>query len=106
MGIKTFHGASIHDKTTSQKQETKIAHDFKKTRQRYFCLHLMYHIKNACFSSPLKMNLSDIFYVRHCDVGYSFNIISRLGVTESLHTVRKRQTENPNSKNVEEEKYN
>ena len=40
----------------------KTAYDFKKARQWYVYLHLMYYIKNACFSSPLKMILSDIFY--------------------------------------------
>ena len=94
---------STDDKTMSPKQETKFTHDFKKARQRYLCLHLMYHIRNACFSSPLKMTLSNIFYVRHSDEDYSFNMMSRLGVTQSLPTVRKRQTETTHSRNVEEE---
>ena len=88
---------STDDKTMSPKRETKIA------RQRYFCLHLMYHIRNTCFSSPLKMTLSDIFYVRHSDINYSLNMMSRLGVAQSLPTVRKRQTETTHSRNVEEE---
>ena len=100
---KLFMELSTDDKTMSPKRETKIAHDFKKARQHYFCLHLMYHIRNACFSSPLKMTLSDIFYVRHSDVDYSFNMMSRLGVTQSLPTVRKRQTETAHRRNVEEE---
>ena len=100
---KLFMELSTHDKTMSPKREAKIAHDFKKVRQRYFCLHLMYHIRNACFSSPLKMTLSNIFYVRHSDVDYSFNMMSRLGVTQSLPTVMKRQSETAHSRNVEEE---
>ena len=100
---KLFMELSTHDKKMSPKRETKIAHDFKKARQRYFCLHLMYLIRNACFYSPLKMTLSDIFYVRHSDVDYSFNMMSRLGVPQSLPTVRKRHTETAHSRNVEEE---
>ena len=100
---KLFMELSTHDQTMSPNREAKIAHDFKKVRQCYFCLHLMYHIKNACFSGPLKMTLSNIFYVRHSDVDYSFNMMSRLGVTQSLPTVMKRQTETAHSRNVEEE---
>ena len=59
--------------------------------------------KNACFSGPLKMILSDIFYVHHSDVDYSFNMMSRLGVTQSLPIVRKRQTETAHSRDAEEE---
>ena len=83
---KLFIELPTTDKTKSPKSETKIAHDFKKTRQRYFRLHLLYHIRNACFSSPFTMSLSDIFYVRHSDVDYSFNMMSHLGVTQSLTT--------------------
>ena len=63
----------------------------------------MYSIRNACFSSPPKMTLSDIFYVNHYDVYYFFNMIRCLGVTQSLPTVRKRQTKAAHSRNVEEE---
>ena len=42
---KLFMEFSSQDKTITP----EIAHDFKKARQRYFCLHLMYHIRNACF---------------------------------------------------------
>ena len=37
------------------------------------------------------MNISDIFYVRYSNIDYSFNMMSHLGVTQSLSTVRKRQ---------------
>ena len=100
---KLFMELSTQDKTMSPKQETKIAHDFKKACQPYFCFHLMYHTRNACFSSPLKMNLSNIFYVRHSDVDSSFNMMSCLGVTQSLYTVRKRQTETAHSRDVKDE---
>ena len=35
------------------------------------------------------MNISDIFYVRHSDIDYSFNVMSHLGVMQSLLTVPK-----------------
>lgn len=46
---KLFIELSTHDKTMSPKREANFARDFKKTRQRYFCFHLMYHIRNECF---------------------------------------------------------
>ena len=89
--VKLLMELSTVDKTHSPKRETQILHDLKKTRQRFFCLHLLYHIRNASFASPLTMNISDIFYVRHSDIDYSFNMMSHLGVTQSLSTVWKRQ---------------
>ena len=85
---KLFIEISTLDKTMSPKRETNFAGDFKKTRQRYFYLHLMYHIRNECFCSPLQTTLSNIFYVRHSDIDYSFKTISRFEVTQSLPTVR------------------
>ena len=84
---KLFIEDSTTDKTQSPKRETKFTHDLKKTHQRFFCLHLMYYIRNASYASPLTMNLSDLFYIRHSDIGYSFNMMSHLGVTQSLKTV-------------------
>ena len=49
---KLFIEVSTTDKTQFLKRETKITHDLKKTRQRFFCLHLMYHIRNASYTSP------------------------------------------------------
>ena len=46
------------------------------------------------------MNISDIFYVRHSDIDYSFNMMSHLGVTQSLSTVRKRQNKIAECRNV------
>ena len=46
---KLFMELSTQDKTMSPKRQTKIAHDFEKACQRYFYLHLMYHIKHAWF---------------------------------------------------------
>ena len=60
-------------------------------------------MRNACFFIPPEMTLSDILYVHHYDVDYSFNMMSCLGVTQSLFTVRKRQTETAHSRNIEEE---
>ena len=100
---KLFIEVSTTDKTQSPKRETKITHDLKKTRQRFFCLHLMYHIRNASYASPLTMNLSDLFYIRHSDIDYSFNMMSHLGVTQSLKTVRNRQIETAKTRDVEEE---
>ena len=65
--------------STTPKRETKITHDLKKTCQRFFCLHLMYHIRNASYASPLTINLSELFYIRHSDIDYSFNMMSHLG---------------------------
>ena len=85
---KPFIEVSTTDKTECPKRETKITHDLKKTRQRFFSLHLMYHIRNASYASPLTMNLSDLFYIRHSDIDYSFNMTSHLGVTQSLKTAK------------------
>ena len=98
--VKILIELSTADKTHSPKRETQISHDLKKTRQRFFCLHLLYHIRNASFASPLTMNISDIFYVRHSDIDYSFNMMSHLGVTQSLSTVRKRQNKIAECRNV------
>ena len=98
--VKLLMELSTADKTHSPKRETQVSHDLKKTRQRFFCLHLLYHIRNASFASPLAMNISDIFYVRHSDIGYSFNMMSHLGVTQSLSTVRKRQNKIAECRNV------
>ena len=100
---KLFIEVSTTDKTQFLKRETKITHDLKKTRQRFFCLHLMHHIRNASYASPLMMNLSDLFYIRHSDTDYSFNMMSHLGVTQSLETVRNRQIETAKTRDVEEE---
>ena len=93
LAAKLFIEISTTDKTQFLKRETKITHDLKKTCQRFFCLHLMHHIRNASYASPLTMNLSDLFYIRHSDIDYSFNMMSHLGVTQSLKTVRNRQIE-------------
>ena len=98
--VKILMELSTADKTHSPKRETQISHDLKKTRQRFFCLHLLYHIRNASFASPLTMNISDIFYVRHSDIDYLFNMMSHLGVTQSLSTVRKRQNKIAECRNV------
>ena len=98
--VKLLMELSTADKTHSPKRETQISHDLKKIRQRFFCLHLLYHIRNASFASPLTMNISDIFYVRHSDIDYSFNMMSHLGVTQSLSTVRKRQNKIAECRNV------
>ena len=44
MAVKLLMELSTADKTHSPKRETQISHDLKKTRQRFFCLHLLYHI--------------------------------------------------------------
>ena len=46
------------------------------------------------------MNISDIFYVRHSDIDYSFHMMSHLGVTQSLSTVQKRQNKIVECRNV------
>ena len=46
------------------------------------------------------MNISDIFYVRHSDIGYSFNMMSHLGVRQSLFTTWKRQNNIAQCRNV------
>ena len=99
---KLFIKVSNTDKTQSPKRETKITHDLKKTRQRFFSLHLMYHIRNASYASPITINLSDLFYIRHSDIDYSFNMMSHLGVTQSLKTVRNRQIETAKAPDIEE----
>ena len=76
---------------------------FKKTKQRFFCLHLLYHVRNACFCSSFTMYSSDIFYVRYSDIDYSFNMMSHLGVTKPLATVGKRLTLNAENRNIEDE---
>ena len=60
----------------------------------------MYHIRNASYASPLTMNLSDLFYIRHSDIDYSFNMMSHLGVTQSLKTVRNWQIETAKTRDV------
>ena len=45
--VKVLMELSTADKTHSPKRETQISHDLKKTRQRFFCLYLLYHIRNA-----------------------------------------------------------
>ena len=89
------------DKFQSPQRETKITSDFKKTRQRFLCLHLVYHIRNASYASPLTMNLSNLFYIRHSEIDYSFNMMSHVGVTLSLKTVRKRQIETAKARDVD-----
>ena len=42
--VKILIELSTADKTHSPKRKTQISHDLKKTRQRFFCLHLLYHI--------------------------------------------------------------
>ena len=98
--VKLLMELFFADKTHSPKRETQISHDLKKTRQRFFCLYLLYHIRNASFASPLTMNIRDIFYVRHSDIDYSFNMMSHLGVTQPLSTVRKRQNKIAECRNV------
>ena len=46
------------------------------------------------------MNISDIFYVRHSDIEYLFNMMSHFGVTQSLSMVRKRQNKIDECRNV------
>ena len=82
---------STANKTLSPKRETHIT---------VFCLHLLYHIRSASFISPLTMNIRDIFYVRHSDIDYSFNMVSHFGVAQSLSTVQKRQNKTAECKNV------
>ena len=45
--VKVLMELSTADKTHSPKRETQISHDLKKTRQRFFCLYLLYHIRNT-----------------------------------------------------------
>ena len=90
-------------KTRSPTSEIKRAHDLKKHRQHYFSLHTLYHIRNAIYGGPLSMKLSDVFYTRHKDVNYSFNMFSHLGVTQSFSTVRNRQNKIAEDRNVEDE---
>ena len=52
---------------------------------------MMYHIRNGKYSSPFTMNISYIFYNRHDDLSYSFKLFNRLGVTQTLSTVRAKQ---------------
>ena len=101
--LKLLLELTTADKTQSPTRQTKISHDLKKTRQRFFCLHLLYHIRNASFAGPLATNISDIFYVRHSDIEYSFNLMSHLGVTQSLSTVRKRQNEIAETRDIYKE---
>ena len=54
---KLYIEVSTTDKMQSTKRETKVTYGLKKTRQRFFCLHLKYHIRNASCASPLTMNL-------------------------------------------------
>ena len=49
------------------------------------------------------MNICDIFYVRHSDINYSFDMFSHLGALHSLTTVRQRQSECGKKRNIEEE---
>ena len=98
--VKLLMELSTADKIHSPKRETRISHDLKKTRQRVFCLHLLYHIRNASFASPLTMNISDMFYVCHSDIDYSFHMMSHLGVTQYLCTVLKRQNKIAECRNV------
>ena len=49
------------------------------------------------------MNLSDLFYIRHSDIDYSFNMMSHLGVPQSLKTVRNRKIETAKTLDVQEE---
>ena len=93
-------GLSTADKTHSPKRETQISHDLKKTSQRVFCLHLLYHIRNASFASPLTMNISNMFYVCHSDIDYLFHLMSHLGVTQYLYTILKRQNKIAECRNV------
>ena len=88
---KLITEVSTTDKTQSPKRETKIIHDLKKTGQHFFCLHLMYHLRNGSYASPLTMNLSDLFYMHHSDIDYCFNMMSHLEVTQSLKTLRNRE---------------
>lgn len=82
------------------KQESRMTW---KDSSMLFCLHLIYHIRNESCASPLTVNLSDLFYIRHSDIDYCLNIISHLGVTQSLKTVRNRLIETAKAWNVEEE---
>ena len=54
---KLFIELSTHDKTMSSKREANFACDFKKTRQRNFCFHLMCHIRNECFLALSKRHI-------------------------------------------------
>ena len=79
---------STSDKTKSPNLNLRAIHDKKKVVLRFFVLQMMYHIRNAKYSSPFTMNISDIFYNRHDDLAYSFKLLNRLGVTQALSTVR------------------
>ena len=73
--VKLLIELSTADKTHPPKSETQISHDLKRTRQRIFSLHLLYHIRNASFASPLTINISDIFYIRHSDIDNWLSIL-------------------------------
>ena len=87
---KLFIEVSATDKTQSPKRETKITHDLKKTRQRFFLSPPnVSHQKRILCKSPYD-ELSDLFYIHHSVIDY---MMSHLGVTQSLKTVRNKQTE-------------
>ena len=71
---------------------TNVARPKKDTRTEFFVFIFLYHSHYASFTSPLTVNVSDMFYVRHSDKEYLFNMMNNLGVIESLSMVKKRQT--------------
>ena len=82
---------STSDRTKSPNLNLRVIHYKKTVVLRFFVLQMIYHIRNAKYSSPFTMNISDIFDNRHDDLAYSFRLFNRLGVTQALSTVRTRQ---------------
>ena len=56
---------STSDKRKPPNINLRTIHYKKKVVLRFFVLQMMYHIRNAKYSSPFTINISDIFYNMH-----------------------------------------
>ena len=82
--LRLFLELSTSDKTKYPNLNLRAIHDKKKVVIRFFVLQMMYHIRNAKYSSPFAMNTSDTFYNRHDDLAYSSKLFNQLKVTQAL----------------------
>ena len=102
--IKLLIESITKDKTwIAGTPEKRIQHDLRKVRKIYFTTEVLFHIHNSLYSGPLQKQLSDNMYMKHTDVNYLYNLLSHLGVMESLTTVTERQKTTSEQRNMKKE---
>ena len=102
--LKSLFEIITKDKTRHFKTaEAKGKHDYKKLQHRYHLIFQLFHVRNRQFSGPFKKEISDLLYSKHEDVDFTYNLLSHMGITESLPSVVNRQRIRSKSRDVKEE---